>query len=117
MIDNMNFAYVAAAGAILAAVLHLLGGKTLERYAVHRGILSAGRTIKFTALILVVLAVVCVLPDFAIYGMRGLAGYAILTAFIMHKFWDEQDNAVRIHETSHFLKNLVLAGLLIVATL
>lgn len=117
MLDDKTIAYVIAGGAWIAALGQIFGGRTLVRYAVSRGVLNAGQTIKFTALILIVIGVLCVLPDFSIYGVRALAGYAIISSFILHKFWDESDRDIRLHETMHFLKNIFIAAILIVISI
>jgi uncharacterized membrane protein YphA (DoxX/SURF4 family) len=53
------------------------------------------------------------LPDFAAYAGYGLAGYLILMAFAVHRFWYVSDPALRMSELLHFSKNFFFGGVVI----
>ncbi|MDX1476804.1 MAG: hypothetical protein R3301_03825 [Saprospiraceae bacterium] len=106
-------AYGAAGVAFLTALFQLINQKPLEKYAVGQGMLSADRSTKLSTFFLLVCGAACLFAEVQVYGMYALAGFMLLSAFLIHKFWDEPDKATRFTEGLQFVKNLMIAGLLI----
>ena len=40
----------------------------------------------------------------------GIVGYSLITAFMVHHFWTDEDPAVQQGEMTNFMKNLSIAG-------
>lgn len=105
--------YAVGLPAILASVLHIVFNPQLEKYAVSRGVLNPAVIVKMAALLLLACGILTFIGDLQKYALIGLSGYSVLTALILHKFWDENDRTIRLLEGIHFLKSLLIGGLLI----
>ena len=114
MINSDPIGLVLAGYALISALHHFLGSKAIEKYAVGQGILSAERTVKLTAILLLGISVALLLDKTAYYGAVGLGGFMALSAFTVHKFWQAPNPESRVSEGLHFLKNLALAAVIAV---
>ena len=114
--EDLKLQYIVAAGAFLMVLVHVIWGKSIERYAVKRGVLDPAKVVKFGAFLLLICGAICLTPDHAQYGFWGVAGYCVATAVIIHKFWDEPEPEQQAQEVLHFAKNLLLAGILFVSS-
>ena len=114
MITQDPFVMVLAGYAAISALHHFLGSKAIEKYALAQGMLSAERTVKLTALLLLGIAVALILDKTTEYAAYVLAGFMVLSALTVHKFWNVTDLEFRVSEGLHFVKNFAFAGLILV---
>ena len=109
MMNTDPIGLILAGFAIISALHHILGTKPLEKYALSHGMLSADRSVKLSALFLLVTAVLFFSEDLAVYGAYCLSGFLVLTAITIHKFWNVNDRLLRMSEGLNFLKNIFFA--------
>lgn len=113
MLNTDPIGWVLCGYAAISALHHFIGTKALERYAISQGLLSADRSVKITALLLVGIAVCFTLDDLAVFGGYGLGGFLLISAFTVHKFWDIADPTLRVSESLHFTKNLFFGAIVV----
>lgn len=97
---------------IISGLIQIIKGKSYDRYALDKGVVNAGHTVKFASLAMIVLGVLVLLPDLSKYGFYGLTIFLVISAFSIHKFWECKDVSGRVSEGLHFGKNLVMAIML-----
>jgi len=105
---------VLAGFTLISALHHIFNGQALQKYALHHDVLGADRSVKMSALIFLVLTALFLLPEFAAYAGYTLSGYFVLMAFAVHRFWYENNPALRTSELLHFIKNLFFSGVVLV---
>ena len=105
---------VLAGYTLVSALHHIINGKALQKYALHNDVLGADRSVKMSALIFVILTALFLIPEFAAMAGYTLAGYFVLMAFAVHRFWYESDPILRMSELLHFFKNLFFGGVVVV---
>jgi putative oxidoreductase len=109
-------------GRILFGVLFVYSGfghfaarEAMQGYARQAGAPAPAVTVPLTGVVIIVsgLAVILgVLPDL---GALLIAGFLLLTAFIIHAFWRVEDPQMRQMEQIQFSKDLALAGAALMA--
>ncbi len=105
---------VLAGYTLISALHHIFNGKALQKYALHHDVLGADRSVKMSALLFLLMTVLFLLPEFAVYAGYSLSGYFILMAFAVHRFWYESDPTLRMSELLHFIKNFFFGGVVLI---
>ena len=91
---------------------HFFFSKRLERYALQRGQLSPGQSVKFAALLMGAGGIGLLIEPFQRIASLLLIGFLIIAAGTLHKFWQDQSNKTLLLESARFTRNLLLAGVL-----
>jgi len=102
---------------IISGVIQIIKGKSFDRYALDKGVVNAGHTVKFASLAIIVFGVLVMLPDLSEYGFYGLSLFLVISALSIHKFWECKDVSSRVSEGLHFGKNIGMAIMLYGMTL
>ncbi|NND08953.1 MAG: hypothetical protein HKN87_21485 [Saprospiraceae bacterium] len=94
----------------LFGLFHFLFGRHMERYAVDGGLLNSYVAIRMSGALLLVGSAALLIEKYQTYGFYAISIFLILSAVIMHKFWDKETLEEQIKELLHFSKNLLLAA-------
>jgi|OM-RGC.v1.028567364 DoxX. len=95
---------------LLNALNHFFFGKKLESYALSRGHLSPGQSVKLSALLMLAGGLGLLVEPFQKVAGTGLGVFLIIAAFTVHKFWDDRSNAGILAESLRFMRNIALAS-------
>ena len=103
---------------IISGLFHFINSSTIEKYAIDRGLLNANVAVKMSGVLLMGAGIVLIaFPEYHQYGFYVLAGFHVLAAIIIHRFWEEKSVEKQLVEGIHFMKNLIIMILfLIMAT-
>lgn len=98
---------------LLNALNHFFFGKKLEAYALSRGHLSPGQSVKLSALLMVAGGLGLLAEPFQKVAGTGLCVFLIIAAFTVHKFWEDRSNAGILIESMRFFRNISLASIIL----
>lgn len=90
-------------------IFHFLFGRHVERYAVDGGLLNSYVAIRMSGALLIAGSAALFIEKYQLYGFYALTIFLVLSAIILHKFWDRDTLEEQIKELLHFFKNLLLA--------
>jgi uncharacterized membrane protein YphA (DoxX/SURF4 family) len=93
---------------------HLTQRQVMTAYAEAKGLPAAGALVPLTGLMIIAGGISILLWSWVDVGAWLLVLFLVATAFKMHAFWKEEDEATRQVETAMFMKNLSLAGAAII---
>ncbi len=96
----------------LFGILHFLSGKTLENYAVDNGLLNAFVAVRMSGALLISGAILVHIEDYQQFGFYAFTLFLLLSAFILHRFWDQDTRRNQMVEFFHFSKNIIMAILI-----
>ena len=106
LIGRILFAAVFISG----AVGHLKSPDAMAAYAEAKGVKPGKLAVYGSALWMLVASALLVVGAWADLGALMLAIFVLPTAFLMHGFWKETDEATKAAEMLHFHKDLSLGG-------
>jgi len=95
---------------ISSGISHLTKVEAMSGYAQFKKVPAPKLAVIVSGLVIVLGGLYIALGVWADLGGLLLAGFLILTAFLMHNFWTIQDPQAKQGEMINFLKNLALAG-------
>ena len=107
LIGRIHFALIFIASGVMA---HFVQGKATAEYARSLGAPAAEVTVPLAGAMIILGGLSVALGLWADVGAILLVLFLVPTAFIMHAFWKEQDEAVQQVQLAHFMKNISLAG-------
>ncbi|MDJ0973424.1 MAG: hypothetical protein QNJ98_03125 [Planctomycetota bacterium] len=93
---------------ILNGINHYYNQRVLEGYARKRKLFMPTLSIRVTGVVLILGGATFIFADTRLYGTLALCGFMVMATALMHRFWEEKDKQVRMLETQHFAKNLVI---------
>ena len=89
---------------------HLRAADETAGYAESRGVPNAKMLTQVSGVLILAGGVGVIFGVFADLAALGLAAYSLITAFMVHHFWTDEDPATQTVEMSMFMKNLSIAG-------
>ncbi len=92
-----------------AGIGHLAKPQDTAAYAESRGVPGAAPLVRVSGLLIAAGGLGVLLGVMMDLAALGLAVYAVLTAFMIHHFWSDNE-PTRTMEMSLFMKNLTIAG-------
>lgn len=95
---------------IMSGMSHLMQRQAMTEHARSRGIPAAGAAVVLSGLVIIAGGLMVASGWSRFIGAGLLAIFLLLTALLMHPFWKEEDEQVKMNEMSHFLKDLALCG-------
>lgn len=95
---------------IMSGMSHLMQRQAMTEHARNRGIPAAGAAVVLSGLVIIAGGLMVASGWSRFIGAGLLAIFLLLTALLMHPFWKEEDEQVKMNEMSHFLKDLALCG-------
>jgi putative oxidoreductase len=93
-----------------SAMGHLTQAEGMAGYAGSKGVPAAKAMLLGSGVLLAVGALSVILGVWGDLGALLLMILLVPTALLMHPFWKESDPAVKMNETTHFNKDIALAG-------
>jgi len=101
---------------IVNGVNHFMKAEMIAGYAKSRG-LGAGKFLTIlSGIALVFSGLGVVLGIYVVWSLSVLVLFLLLTAFLIHHFWTDQDPMQRMGEQVNFMKNIALASSLLLLT-
>ncbi len=104
----MNWTYLISALFIFLGLFHFWKSGMLEKYAVERGVLNPTIAIRMSGVFLILSGISLQMDQYRDYGLYVLSGFLVLSALVMHKFWDETKPKAQLLEFVHFVKSLII---------
>lgn len=95
---------------VMSGVNHLMQREAMTQYARGRGLPAPGVAVVVTGLVIIAGGLSVALGWHRFIGAGLLAIFLLLTAVLMHPFWKEEYEQMKMNEMTHFLKDLALAG-------
>ena len=89
---------------------HLMQTEATAGYAESRGVKNAKVLTQVSGVLIALGAVGVILGILTDLAALGLVVYALITAFMVHHFWTDEDEVTKNMEMSLFMKNLSIAG-------
>ncbi|MDH3652530.1 MAG: hypothetical protein OEQ53_22755, partial [Saprospiraceae bacterium] len=93
-------------------LFHFWKSKLLENYAVDRGILNPTIAIRMSGVLLMLSGVALQMEEYRMYALYALTAFLVLSALIIHKFWDDTDPKLQLREFMNFIKNFIILAAL-----
>lgn len=101
---------------LMGGIRHFKDKDSMVNYAKSKGVASAEIATIMTGLLLILGGLGIILGTFIQVAMGLLVLFLVPTSFIMHAFWKETDPQIKMSDRSNFLKNMALAGALLILT-
>jgi putative oxidoreductase len=84
---------------------HFYNTHTLKEYAQKRGLFAPKTMVILSGLLLTAGGVSLISGYLVVPGLLGLSLFLIISAFTLHKFWEEKNREMIMLEAMHFVKN------------
>jgi len=91
---------------------HLMKREMLTGYAQSKGLSAPGLMVMLSGLALILGGLALLLGVFVFWALWGLIIFLVLVAFIMHRFWADQDPQTKMNDMINFRAALALAAAL-----
>ncbi len=108
MIDDESMRTIVAVFFSLFGLFHFLFGRHVERYAIDGGLLNSFIAVRMSGALMVVGSVALFFDKYRVYGCYAICIFLLLSAIIMHKFWEQETLSDQIKEFLQFMKNILL---------
>lgn len=92
---------------------HFMKTADMARYTRSKGVPAAGAAVLLSGLMLLAGGLSLLLGYLPRVGVAILVVFLVPTAFLMHDFWKLEDPQAQMAEMGNFMKNLALAGALL----
>jgi putative oxidoreductase len=89
---------------------HFAAAEAIQGYARQQGAPAPNVTVPLTGAVIIASGLAVILGVLADLAALLIAGFLVLTASIIHRFWKVQDPQTRQMEQIQFSKDLALAG-------
>lgn len=89
---------------------HLMQTEGTAQYAESRGVPNAKMLSQVSGVLIVAAGVGVALGIWADLAALGMIAYSLISAFMIHHFWTDEDPMTQQTEMSGFMKNLSMAG-------
>ena len=99
---------------IVSGIDHFKNFDGLAGYARAKKLLFADLNVMISGVVLLVAPVFFVLGFLETLALASLAVFLLLTSFIFHPYWEEEDALARLQEKGAFNRNISLFGAIIV---
>jgi putative oxidoreductase len=99
---------------IASGISHFKNFDSMAGYARAKKLLFADLNVMVSGVILLVAPVFFVLGFLETLALASLAVFLLLTSFIFHAYWKEEDPMSRMNEQIAFNKNISLFGAIII---
>jgi len=96
-----------------SALNHFQNTDMMAQYAGSKGVPAPRASIIITGLVLLIGGLTILIGFFPLVGIALLVIFLLGTAFIIHNFWTVEDEQTRQMEMVQFMKDLALAGSLL----
>jgi putative oxidoreductase len=90
---------------LLNGANHFYNTQTLKEYAHKRGLIAPKTMVILSGLLLTAGGLSLISGYFVVPGLLGLSVFLIISAFTLHKFWEEKKREMIMLEAMHFVKN------------
>jgi putative oxidoreductase len=98
---------------LMNAMNHLTKAEMMAGYAASKGVPAPKLAVVGTGVQLLVGGLMILLGWYLWVGALILVLFLVPVALVMHNFWTVQDAQTRMVETTQFMKNLAIAGALL----
>jgi putative oxidoreductase len=98
---------------IMSGLNHFFKFGMMKGYAAMKGAPLPGASVAGTGAVLALGGMSLLLGIYPTVGVILLVAFLLAAAFIMHNFWTVQDPQARMADQVNFMKNLALAGALL----
>jgi putative oxidoreductase len=95
---------------VYSAVNHFLHTDNMSQYAASKGVPSPAAAVRSTGGLLLAGGISVITGLKPRQGLATLVAFLVPTTLKMHRFWEIEDPAQRIAESTHFAKNVALIG-------
>lgn len=95
---------------LYSAIGHFTQTSGMAAYAHSKGVPAARPAVLVSGVLMLLASISILLGIWPDLGALVLTVYLIITAFMMHGFWQETDTQTKQSEVLQFLKDLSLAG-------
>lgn len=89
---------------------HLMSADDTAAYAESRGVKSAKMLTQVSGVLIALGGIAVILGIWIDLAAIGIAAYVLITGFMVHHFWTDEDPMTQQVEMSMFMKNLSIAG-------
>jgi len=89
---------------------HFMATDSVAGYAESRGVRNPRALVLISGVLLVVAGVSMMAGIYADLGALMFGVFTLLTAFIIHHFWTDEDEMTKQVEMTNFMKNLSITG-------
>ena len=107
LIGGVLFALIAIGSAFGG---HFMATDSTAGYATARGVRSPRAMVLISGVLLVVASVSLMAGIYADLGALLFGFFTVVTAFMIHHFWTDEDEMTKRVEMSNFMKNLSITG-------
>ncbi|MEE8489344.1 MAG: DoxX family protein, partial [Acidimicrobiia bacterium] len=107
LIGRVLFALIAVGSAFGG---HFMATDSTAGYAESRGVKNPRAMVLISGVLLVAAAVSLIAGIYADLGALLFGSFTLLTAFMIHHFWTDDDEMTKQIEMTNFMKNLSITG-------
>lgn len=101
---------------IMNGINHFKNAAGTAGYAQSRGLAGGKALVYLSGLVMLLGGLGVLLGMYVTLSLWGLIAFLVLAAFLIHHFWTDEDQGQRASEKVNFMKNLALAGALLMLT-
>ncbi len=94
----------------MSGIQHFKHLTNMTGYASSKKVPAPKVAVMATGLLLLLSGLSVILGVYTFYALIALAVFLIVTAFVMHDFWRQEDQNMKMMEMHQMLKNMALAG-------
>jgi len=89
---------------------HLMSADDTAAYAESRGVSNAKMLTQVSGVLIFVLGLAIIFGVWIDLAALGIVVYTLVTGFLVHHFWTDEDPMTQQAEMTQFMKNLSIAG-------
>jgi len=95
---------------LMSGIQHFKYLTNMIGYAASKKVPAPKIAVMATGLLLLLSGLSVILGVYTFYAFIALAVFLVVTAFVMHDFWRQEDHNMKMMEMHQMLKNMALAG-------
>ena len=95
--------------------MHFTNTESMTGYAKYKKLPFAKLSVLLSGVLLILAPILFVFSIAQVWTLSALAAFLVLTAFIFHPYWKEQDATSKMNEMIAFNKEISLVGIILVA--
>ncbi len=93
-------------------IYNFFNEKLLIKYLENKGVDYAQRYTRLSGILLIIFGTAFMIDSLQIAAVIGLSLYLLISALVVHQFWEEGDSQDSINSLLHFAKNILMIILL-----